>query len=92
MRITIVAIAVLFPAMAYGQDAPPGALSCTGCHDPSVETVLSLKGRSAADIVSAMNEIRDGARETTLMGRIAAGFTEAEITDIADWIAGESRP
>jgi cytochrome c553 len=89
MRILSVILAVFLPAIAAAEDAPPGALACTGCHDASVETALSLRGKTADEIAKAVADMRSGAREATLMNRIAAGFTDAEIEAIAQWLARE---
>jgi cytochrome c553 len=86
MRILSAILAVMLPAIAAAQDAPPGALACTGCHDPSLESTLSLRGMTADEIVTAIADMRSGAREVTLMNRIAAGFTDAEIEAIAQWL------
>jgi cytochrome subunit of sulfide dehydrogenase len=88
-RIAFAALVVCLPAVGAAQEAPPGALACTGCHDASVDSVLSLKGLSAEEIATAVAEMRTGARESTLMYRIAAGFTDAEIEAIAQWLARE---
>jgi cytochrome c553 len=87
MRIQCAVLAVLLPAIAAAQDAPPGALACTGCHDPSAETALSLQRMTAEEIATAVADFRSGARDATLMNRIAAGFTDAEIEAIAQWLA-----
>ena len=76
-------------ALARAQDAPPGALACTGCHDGAANTVLSLDGMSADEITLAVADMRSGAREATLMNRIAAGFTPEEIAAIAQWLVRE---
>lgn len=89
MRALFALLAILLPVMAAGQDAPPGALSCAGCHDPALATELSLDGMTAEDIVSAVADIRNGGRDATLMNRIAAGFTDAEIEAIALWLVPE---
>lgn len=89
MRLLPAILAMFLPAIAAAQDAPPGALACTGCHDASVETALSLKGLTAEEIATAMADFRSGAREATLMNRIAAGFTDAEIEAIARWLTRE---
>ena len=75
------------PAFAQSDDlqAPPGALSCSGCHGAGSD--IPLDGLSAEDIATAMLAYKDGSREGTLMPRLAAGFDEAEIVAIADWIA-----
>jgi cytochrome c553 len=44
---------------------------------------------TAEEIAAAVANFRSGAREATLMNRIAAGFTDAEIEAIARWLARE---
>jgi cytochrome subunit of sulfide dehydrogenase len=77
------------PAMAAGPaDAPPGALSCSGCHATSAAVatpVPRLFGREPAAIVTAMQGFRSGQLPSTVMGRIAKGFTEDDIKAIAAW-------
>ena len=76
--------------MALAADAPPGAAGCSGCHasNARVETpVPPLNGRPAADIATAMNEYKSGARKGTIMDRIAKGFSEQETQAIATWYA-----
>jgi cytochrome c553 len=69
--------------------APPGATSCSGCHAGAASGLPSLKGQSAQMIEEAMAGFRSGAREATLMNRIAKGFTEDETRAIARWIAAQ---
>jgi cytochrome c553 len=69
---------------------PPGASSCSGCHPPtaSAETkVLPLRGQDPTKIVAAMQAFRSGERPSTVMGRIAKGFSDEEIRTIATWVA-----
>ena len=77
------------PATAAGPaDAPPGALSCSGCHatSSSVKTdVPRLIGRDPAAIVTAMQGFRAGTTPATVMERIAKGFSDDEIKAIAAW-------
>jgi cytochrome subunit of sulfide dehydrogenase len=71
-------------------EPPAGASSCSGCHAASakVETpVPKIRGRDAADIVAAMQGFRSGERSSTVMRRIAKGFSEDEIRAIAVWLA-----
>jgi cytochrome c553 len=73
-------------------NAPPGALSCSGCHAmaASVETpVPRLAGRDANAIVAAMQAFRAGQKPGTVMDRIAKGFTDEEIKAIAAWYAAQ---
>jgi sulfide dehydrogenase cytochrome subunit len=68
---------------------PSGAASCSGCHAPAAvaSVVPSITGRPAAEIVTAMTEFRADQRPSTVMNRIAKGFTDEEIRAIADWLA-----
>ena len=77
--------------LAASPEPPPGASSCSGCHArrrARVDTpVPPLVGRSAADIVAQMQAFKTGQKPSTVMDRIAKGFTDAEIQAIADWYA-----
>lgn len=77
---------------AFAADTPPGATSCTGCH-PATQSVATpvprLHGRDATQIVTAMTEFRAGKRPTTVMDRIAKGFSDDEIKAIAAWFAAQ---
>jgi cytochrome c553 len=69
--------------------APLGAAACTGCHPVTGGALPRINGRSAADIVAAMQAFRSGARAATVMDRIAKGFTDDEIAAIAAWYAAQ---
>jgi cytochrome subunit of sulfide dehydrogenase len=88
-RITFAAAVILASSgAAYPADAPPGAISCSGCHaaSASVQTpVPPLNGRPAADTVSQMAAFKSGARKGTIMDRIAKGFSDEETRAIAAW-------
>ena len=80
----------LLASAAAAAVAPPGASSCSGCHPKtaSAETkVPPLRGQNLADIVAAMQAFRSGERPSTVMGRIAKGFSDEEIRAIAAWVA-----
>ena len=82
------AIACSFSAAAWSQAAPPaGATACSGCHGGRDSAMPSLQGKSASDIEAAMTAYRTGAREATVMDRIAKGFTDSETRAIAEWLA-----
>jgi sulfide dehydrogenase cytochrome subunit len=79
--------AVLFAAPVLADDrAPPGALSCSGCHGSGGEMLPRLSGRPASETVAALAGFRSGERPGTLMGRIARGFTDDEARAIAAWL------
>ena len=94
MRTFIALVALLSlaaPVSAQTAAAPPGASSCSGCHDAKIAnpSVPPLKGRPAADIVAAMEGFRNGSREATVMGRIAKGFNDDETRAIAAWLSSQ---
>lgn len=71
--------------------SPPGASACLGCHGATETELPSLKNLSAVEIEAGMDAFRTGAREATLMNRIAKGFTPEETRAIAQWLATEGR-
>ncbi len=92
IRLFTAAAILALTGTAFAADAPPGATSCTGCHPATkgVETpVPRLNGRDAAQIVAAMTEFRTGKRATTIMDRIAKGFSDDETKAIAAWFAAQ---
>ena len=73
-------------------EPPPGASSCSGCHpsSASAETkVPPLRRRDPAEIVSAMQAFRSGERSSSVMGRIAKGFSDDESKAIAAWLSAQ---
>src|SRR5262245_14249927 len=86
-------LAVIAPASAAGpSDAPPGATSCSGCHPASKSvdtTVPRLIGRNPADIVTAMQAFKSGQLPSTVMDRIAKGYSEDEVKAIAAWYGAQ---
>jgi len=51
--------------------------------------VPSIRGREPAEIVAAMQAFRSGERPSTVMGRIARGFSDDEIRAIAAWLVAQ---
>jgi cytochrome c553 len=88
--IAAVAVAIAWAAAALSAEPPPGASSCSGCHaaNAKVDTAVPrLAGRKAADIVAQMQAFKNGEKAATVMGRIAKGFSDAEMEAIAAWYA-----
>jgi len=82
------------PALAQTPDvaqSPAGASACLGCHGANETELPSLKKLSALEIETAMEAFRTGAREATLMNRIAKGFTVDETRALAQWLATQGR-
>ncbi len=69
--------------------APLAAQACLGCHAaPSL--IPAIAGRPAADLAAALTAFRANERPNTIMGRIARGYTEAEIAALAAHFASLS--
>ena len=88
----IAAVVAWSPSAFAASDPPPGAASCSGCHSPGATAASSiprLYGRDAGDITAAMAGFRDGSVPTTVMNRIAKGFTDDELRAIAAWLAAQ---
>lgn len=83
------ALAFALPATA-AEPPPPGASSCSGCH-ASGSPIASLAGAPADKTASALAAFRSGERASTVMGRIAKGFSDAETKSIADWWSRQER-
>lgn len=66
--------------------------ACLGCHGAAgaLETSIPpiIIGVPEGFIVSALHSFRDGSRKSTIMGRIAKGYTDAEIVAVARYFAG----
>jgi sulfide dehydrogenase cytochrome subunit len=86
------ALVVALAGATAAAEPPAGASSCSGCHPPSAAAATAvppLRGRPAGDIVAAMLAFRSGERPSTVMGRIAKGFSDDEIRAIAAWLAAQ---
>ncbi|ANK81000.1 MAG: hypothetical protein TEF_09475 [Rhizobiales bacterium NRL2] len=62
------------------------ALSCAGCHGTdgrSPGAMPALDGHDRDYIARAMREFRSGERPSTVMGRIATGYSDEEIALMA---------
>lgn len=82
-------LAALAAAPAAAQ-APLAAEGCIACHGPSGSgqgSIAALAGRDANDLAAAMRAFRANERPGTIMGRIARGYTDAEIAAIAAYFA-----
>lgn len=83
--------ALLPPALAQ---APLAAEGCLGCHGPNgagAGGVPALAGREAAELRAQLLAFREAARPGTIMGRIARGYTEAELAAVAEHFARQTR-
>ncbi len=85
---------VVVPGVAAA-DSPSSAVlastcfSCHGTDGKSVGAMPSLAGKSVTYIAQTMRKFRSGEQESTVMGRIAKGFSEAEIDALAAYLGGK---
>lgn len=82
-------------ASAVVSAAPPTAEmlsnACAGCHGTMGKSaglsMPSLAGQNKVAFVEAMKGFQTGERPATVMGRIAKGYSEAEINTMAEFFA-----
>jgi len=77
------------PAWAQAPLAPQGCIACHGQAGAGSPPIPALAGRPKADIEAAMLAFRKNERPNSIMGRIARGYTDAEITTVAAWFAAQ---
>ena len=88
MIATLALAVVALPPEVRAQAMPAAAVACSGCHGTSSRNAIPvLKGHNSETIISVLQAFRSGTAESTVMGRIAKGLSDEEITAIADWYA-----
>ena len=86
------ALGLLAAGAAAAADAGPAMLAdaCAPCHGTDGESpgaIPALAGKSSSYIVQRMLEFKAGARESTVMQRIAKGYTDGELVALAQHFA-----
>lgn len=76
------------PGSAFTADVRSAILAnpCAGCHGTdgaSPGSIPTLNDLESRDIKEAMMEFKSGERKSSIMGRIAKGYTDEEIALIA---------
>jgi len=95
IRTTAWALAALTLASGAALAAPPTpemlANACSGCHGTfggsAGPTMPSLAGQSKEAIVEAMKKFKSGERFSTIMGRLAKGYSEADFVALGDYFS-----
>jgi cytochrome subunit of sulfide dehydrogenase len=91
MKALVVAVVISSASPALAASVPPpGAASCSGCHaihSGASTAVPHIHGRDAGEIMAAMTAFHNGTRASTVMNRIARGFSDDELRLIAAWLA-----
>jgi sulfide dehydrogenase cytochrome subunit len=89
VALLIFALSWAVPARASGP-APLAAEACLGCHGPEGRGgpgAIPIAGRDRAELVAILLAFRANERPGTIMGRIARGYTDAEIAAVSDYYA-----
>ena len=87
--------ALAWAATATAVAAPPSAAmlanACAGCHGTfggsAGPSMPSLAGQSKEAIVEAMKKFKSGERFSTVMGRLAKGYSDADFVALGDYFA-----
>ena len=70
--------------------APPTiARACAGCHsltDKAHGSIPSISGRPEAEFVGIMQAYQSGQRQSSIMNRIAKGYTEQDFINLARYL------
>lgn len=70
------------------------ANTCAGCHGTSGhsagETMPSLAGLDERYFYKTMQDFKSGARPSTIMGRLARGYTDNELKVLADFFSDQA--
>ncbi len=94
-RWALVVGAMTISAAASAADPNAAMLSnaCAGCHGThggsAGMSMPSLAGQSKTAIVEAMKKFKSGDRPSTVMGRLAKGYSDAEIDLMGDFFSSQ---
>lgn len=93
---TAVAAMALMISASAGAIPPSAAMlsnACAGCHGTQGASagpaVPSLAGQSKEAIVDAMNKFKSGERPSSIMGRLAKGYTETDFIAMGTFFASQ---
>lgn len=85
------ALAVSASAYAAAPTAEMISFACAGCHGTNGgsagPSMPSLASQSKTAIVEAMKKFKSGERPSSIMGRLAKGYSDAEIDMIGDFFS-----
>lgn len=97
MAAAVAAVALSASAQAAEKMLPDTlilASNCFNCHGTngaSVGVIDELDSMSAKRMGKKMREFRSGAKASTIMNRIAKGYSDAEIDAIANYIQAQNK-
>lgn len=89
--LAVCALAISATAHAAAPSAAMLANACAGCHGTkgasAGPSMPGLAGQSKIFFIDAMKKFKSGERESTVMGRLAKGYTDDQIATMADFFA-----
>jgi cytochrome subunit of sulfide dehydrogenase len=88
------ALAATLPWGTARAQAPLAAEGCIGCHGPNgsgAGATPALAGRDASELRAMLLAFRANERPGTIMGRVARGYTEAELGQVSEHFARQPR-
>jgi sulfide dehydrogenase cytochrome subunit len=94
-RWTLAAAVLAVSAATYAAPPSPAMLAnaCAGCHGTHGASaglsMPNLAGQSKKAFVDSMKEFKAGTRPATVMGRLAKGYSDAEIEAMGDFFANQ---
>ena len=99
LLLAVLSVALTSPSYAQRRGKGPAvdgemlAQSCMGCHGTFGASTFSpmpiIGGQSEAFMVDSLNKFKDGSRQSTIMGRLARGYTDVEIAALAKYFAAK---
>lgn len=89
----LTATTMLAGTAAYAQ-APAKAATCVGCHGADGNSMVpnfpKLAGQHASYLEKTLKDFRDGFRKNATMAPFAAGLTDEEIKELAEYYAAQT--
>ncbi len=90
-----VLVSALFPLTAAGQQASHSMLGnmCAGCHGTrgqSADPMPIIAGQPEEYLAKTMKSYRSGRRPSTIMGRLARGYSDEEVDAMASFFASQN--
>jgi sulfide dehydrogenase cytochrome subunit len=80
---------VLFAATPTGATLGGTCTACHGYNGSSVGIIPSIAGNTVDYFVDSMEAFKSGERKSTVMGRIAKGYSSEEISKMAEFFASK---
>lgn len=97
-RVRLVAAIALAMAAGYAsaQDARYLAANCANCHGTDGQSVggggmPGLAGLSRTYFIEQMNAFRAGTRQATIMHQLSKGYTDEQISAMADFFSKQTK-